>query len=111
MGVVMPDKRKKFDQEFRAGAVRIVAETGKPIAQIARDLGVNEGTLGNWVVKDEHEVLFRHHFATRAEARAVLGAWCHDFYNTDRRHSSAAMLAPIDYENTSAQPTDGQEAA
>ncbi len=44
----MPEKRKKFDQEFRAGAVRIVAETGKPIAQIARDLGVNEGTLGNW---------------------------------------------------------------
>ena len=36
-----------------AGAVRIVAETGKPIAQIARDLGVNEGTLGNWVVKDK----------------------------------------------------------
>ncbi len=59
----------------------------------------------------EHEVLSRHHFATRAEARAVLGAWCHDFYNTDRRHSSAAMLAPIDYENTAAQPTDGQEAA
>jgi len=49
----MPEKRKKFDQEFRAGAVRIVGETGKPIAQIARDLGVNEGTLGNWVVKDK----------------------------------------------------------
>ncbi len=49
----MPEKRKKFDQEFRAGAVRIVAETGKPIAQIARDLGVNEGTPGNWVVKDK----------------------------------------------------------
>lgn len=24
-------------------------ETGKPIAQVAHDLGVNEGTLGNWV--------------------------------------------------------------
>jgi transposase len=32
--------------------VRIVRETGKPIAQIARDLGVNAGTLGNWVDKD-----------------------------------------------------------
>jgi transposase len=28
--------------------VRIVRESGKPIAQVARELGVNEGTLGNW---------------------------------------------------------------
>ncbi len=40
----MSEKRKKYDQEFREGAIRIVEETGKPIAQIARDLGVNEGT-------------------------------------------------------------------
>ncbi|MCV7136475.1 transposase [Mycobacterium hodleri] len=33
-------------------AVRIVRETGKPIAQVARDLGMNEGTLGNWVNQD-----------------------------------------------------------
>ena len=42
---------RKFDEEFKQGAVRLVFETGKPIAQVARDLGVNEGTLGNWVVK------------------------------------------------------------
>jgi transposase len=32
--------------------VRLVRETGKPVAQIARDLGINSGTLGNWVNAD-----------------------------------------------------------
>ena len=53
----MPEKRNKYDAEFREGAVRIVEETGKSVAAVARDLGVNEGTLGNWVAKarEAHE--------------------------------------------------------
>ncbi len=43
---------RKFDEDFKQGAVRIVRETGKPIAQVARELGINEGTLGNWCAKD-----------------------------------------------------------
>ena len=45
----MPEKRRKFSSQFKAEAVQMVIETGKPVAEVARDLGVNDGTLGNWV--------------------------------------------------------------
>jgi transposase len=45
----MGETRRKFDEDFKAGAVRIVQETGKLIAQVARELGVHEGTLGTLV--------------------------------------------------------------
>ena len=48
----MGETRRKFDKDFREGAVRLVRETGKPIAQVARDLGINAGTLGNWLDAD-----------------------------------------------------------
>jgi transposase len=48
----MPEIRRKYDPEFREGAVTIVRETGKPIVEVARDLGIGAGTLGNWVKKD-----------------------------------------------------------
>ena len=48
----MPETRRQFTAEFWEGAVRIARETGRPIAQIARALGINAGTRGNWVAGD-----------------------------------------------------------
>lgn len=45
----MSQKRRKFSPQFKAEAIQMVLETGKPIAEVARDLGIVEGTLGNWV--------------------------------------------------------------
>ncbi len=45
----MGETRRKFGRDFKEGAVRLVRETGKPIAQVARELGIHDGTLGNWV--------------------------------------------------------------
>ena len=51
----MSEMRRKYDPEFKAGAVRIVGETRRPVAEIARELGIGEGTLGNWVRRDRVE--------------------------------------------------------
>jgi transposase len=49
------DKRRRFDPDFRAGAVHIVTETGKPVAQVARELGISAYTLHNWVKADRKQ--------------------------------------------------------
>ena len=42
----------KYPAEFRESAVAMVGDTGKPVAQVARDLGVNDTTSGMWVTAD-----------------------------------------------------------
>lgn len=46
----------------------------------------------------EHEVLSRHQFGTRKEAKRMIIEWIHDFYNWRRRHSWCGLKSPIDYE-------------
>ncbi|MFF4761797.1 transposase [Streptomyces sp. NPDC001292] len=49
----MASRKRIYDAEFREGAVRIVTETGKPIPEVAEDLGIHPGTLHSWVPADE----------------------------------------------------------
>ncbi len=47
-----PRPRRGFTAEFKRDAVELVRSTGRPIAQIARELGLDDSTLGNWVRQD-----------------------------------------------------------
>ena len=47
--------KRTFSAEYREEAVKLVIDSDRPIAAIARDLGINEGTLGNWVNKYRKE--------------------------------------------------------
>ena len=51
----MREKRRKFTPEFKSDAVRLVVDTSRPIAEVAREIGVHESTLGNWVNKHRVE--------------------------------------------------------
>ena len=47
--------RRQYTAEYREEAVQLVLASGRPIAVVARELGVNEGTLGNWVNRYRRE--------------------------------------------------------
>ena len=47
-----PWTRREFTKEFKRDAVELVRTSGRPIAQVARELGVYDSTLGNWVRQD-----------------------------------------------------------
>lgn len=60
----------KYSPEFQRDAVAMVLDEGRSIADAARSLGVNEGTLGNWVAKARRER--EHGSALTADERAEL---------------------------------------
>lgn len=45
----MARQRRTFTPEFKDEAVKLVIDTSRPIAQVARELNISEGTLGNWI--------------------------------------------------------------
>lgn len=55
---IMATKRTRFTPQFRNEAVKMVLDGPRPIARVAAELGMNAGTLGNWVdrYREEHPV-------------------------------------------------------
>jgi len=46
---IMGSQRREFTPEYKDEAVKLVINTGRPVAVVARELGVKEQTLGRWV--------------------------------------------------------------
>jgi transposase len=51
--VKCPRTRPPYPPEFRAEAVRLAKSSGDPISTIAKDLGISDQTLRNWVNQDD----------------------------------------------------------
>ena len=52
----MKEKRKRFTASSKKEAVKMVIEMSRPITDVAREINVNAGTLGNWGVSRTREV-------------------------------------------------------
>jgi putative transposase len=87
--------------------------TARTFTRLCFDLGVRQsmGRVGScfdnaaaeaFFSSLEWEVLSRHQLTDPDHARAVVQPWCYEFYNHRRRHSSAHMMSPINYENLTA---------
>ena len=63
----MPRSKPPYPREFREEAVRLVRSSGRPIAQIARELGIAHGTLSAWVKQAELDAGLRSDGLTTAE--------------------------------------------
>jgi transposase-like protein len=46
-------KRRQFTDEFKQDTVRLIRESGKTVAEIARDLDLSESAVRNWLTQAE----------------------------------------------------------
>lgn len=44
----MADERRKYTEDFKREAVRLMETSGKSVAELARDLGINDNNLYRW---------------------------------------------------------------
>ena len=46
---IVSQQRKKYTPEYRREAANLVIESERPIAHVAKEIGVSAGLLGRWV--------------------------------------------------------------
>jgi transposase len=63
--------RRKFTSEFKAEAVALVDASGGNIAKVAKELGVGDSSLGNWVRQAREDAAGAPSVEERAEIREL----------------------------------------
>jgi transposase len=63
--------RRRFTDEFKADAVAMVEESGGQIAKVAKELGIYDSSLGNWVRQAREEAAGAPTAAEREEIREL----------------------------------------
>jgi len=65
-------KRRRYTDEFKSEAVRLVQDSGSPVAQVARDLGISDNILYRWVGEERQaQSRGRTRTAVRAETEEL----------------------------------------
>ena len=105
------EKRRFFDRQFKRDAVRLVTDSGRPMAQVARELGMGVDLLRRWrdqLAKHAATVAFPAHpskspdqleieaLKSRGAAHQSLFDYIEGFYNNGRLHSSIGYLTPME---------------
>jgi len=52
----MGAKRKSYTPKYREEAARLVIDTGRTIAEVAREIGIGEAVLGRWVAVERSKM-------------------------------------------------------
>jgi transposase-like protein len=89
----MPEVRRRFSPQFKAEAVQMVLETGRSIAEFARDLGIHDGTLGD---RGELEAVDRATLVERMRHGSVLVLDVRPVAEYAAGHIAGARSVPVD---------------
>ncbi len=58
--------RRKYDREFKEDAIRLIVDGGRPVREVARDLGIHENMLSRWkkeYLQDKEEEHLNQHLS------------------------------------------------
>ncbi|MFC1420214.1 IS3 family transposase [Streptacidiphilus cavernicola] len=110
----MVSKRKKYAQEYKAEALELVVSSGRPVAEIARDLGLDNGILpsagktgicfDNAAAESfnatlKKELIHLHVWTSIKQVKSAIFEYAETYHNRARIQRELGYLSPYEYES------------